>query len=477
MVVLNGYAYDYRFHKLIGYLFFVAVLVHMVPFYTWVPVFAKAEDRLKMTFGVDNPTVSQEYLEDPAHYYYASVLGSGMVSLVIFIFIIVTSLPKLRRKSYNTFYYTHLFSILFFILTCLHASTDFYMLLLGLSLWVMDWAIRLRGLGLTVDAKLQREENDWFRLTVSTADLPRSTLSQLADTSELPLKHFYVNVPAISRWQNHPFTTASDLADIDQNAPKDIVWLFRVTNLGKKEKKQAKEWTVKLAALLDSERNNTTPIATATAPTSEDEEMDLAITPHRLPTTNTTTTNSIPTLPIKLRLEGPYTTPHNPLRTHTHILAIVGGTGITGALSLAARFAALHRSPSTTTSTLKPLRTTRFTILWSVRAGEDAPLADVRAVTDAAASAGADLRVVRHLTGGGRPRVDFGAEIGRFGDECAGVGNGEEKKGLVVGKGWVYFSGPNAFMQAGEEACVEERRRRGWGEGGMLEWYCAKWDV
>lgn len=466
----------------------------MVPFYAWVPVFAKAEEPLKLVFGIDNPTVSQEYLEDPAHYFYATVLASGVVSLIIFIFIIVTSLPKLRRKSYNTFYYTHMFSIPFFILLGLHASTDFYMLLPGLILWLVDWVVRLRGLGTIVDAKLQREQNGWFRLTVSTADLPRSTLSQLAVTENLPLKHFYLNVPAISNWQNHPFTTASDLAGLDPDTPSDIVWLFRVSSLGKKEKKQVREWTVKLAALLGSSASSRD-LAPTTAENATDEERDLAITINSSP--SAATTPSLQTLPIKLRLEGPYTTPHSPFPTHTHILAIVGGTGITGALSLAARFTALASPPSSKTphSTPNPPTTTTLTILWSVRAAEAADLHDVRTVTAHAAARGADLRLVRHVTGAGRPRVDFAAEIARFADgfgpavtggvSGAGgrIGEGGEKEGkggragLMDRRGWVYFSGPSAFMRDGEAACVAERLRRRWGEGGRLEWYCAKWDV
>lgn len=220
---------------------------------TWIPVFAHGGALIKETFYIDNPTMRMAEVE--ANYYYATVLASGMVSWAIFIAIIVSSLPKLRRRSYNAFYYIHLLSVLFFVLVCIHASTDFYMLLPGLTLWIVDWALRLKGLSIKIDARLQKEQNGWFRLVVSTSDLPKATLKRLEETADLPLKHFYLNVPQVSRWQNHPFTTASGVANNAVTRNPEIVWLFRVSNIARREKKQRKEWTVKLAALLDRTYN------------------------------------------------------------------------------------------------------------------------------------------------------------------------------------------------------------------------------
>ena len=232
-----------------GYFFFLAICIHFIPFYSWVPVFALAEPPLKLVFGIDNPTMSLAETEE--NLYYATVLASGVIASIIFIAIIITSLPKARRFSYNTFYYTHMLSIIFFILVSIHASTDFYMLLPGLLLWTVDWILRLRGLGVLVNARLQKESSNWYRLAVSTDYLPSNVQERLRDQAPWPLKHFYLNVPEISKWQNHPFTTASAMLNTG-GRPHEIVWLFRVSNLGKKEKKQVKEWTVKLAALLDS---------------------------------------------------------------------------------------------------------------------------------------------------------------------------------------------------------------------------------
>ena len=66
---------------------------------------------------------------------------------------------------------------------------------------------------------------------------------------EWPLKHFYLNVPEISKWQNHTFTTISAYCG-SHNVSREINWLFRVSSLDKKANSLLKEWTVKLAALL-----------------------------------------------------------------------------------------------------------------------------------------------------------------------------------------------------------------------------------
>lgn len=59
------------------------------------------------------------------------------VRILLMIAIVITSLPALRRKSYNVFYYVHVIcSFWVFVVLSVHASTDFYFLLPGLVLWI-----------------------------------------------------------------------------------------------------------------------------------------------------------------------------------------------------------------------------------------------------------------------------------------------------------------------------------------------------
>lgn len=59
-----------------------------------------------------------------------------------------------------------------------------------------------------------------------------------------------------------------------------------------------------------------------------------------------------------------------------------------------------------------------------------------------------------HLTGNGRPRLDVVKTL-------ADVREGEVKT-------WVYLSGPNPFIQAGEAACKAS---------GGVEWFGARWSI
>ena len=80
---------------------------------------------------------------------------------------LLTSLPAVRRKHFNLFYFTHLFSILAIIIICLHASTMFYCTLPGLLMWLLDWSMRAIELKEKIDGKLLSLGNAWY-LSVCT---------------------------------------------------------------------------------------------------------------------------------------------------------------------------------------------------------------------------------------------------------------------------------------------------------------------
>lgn len=69
-----------------------------------------------------------------------------MLGFLLMIAIIITSLPTLRRTSYNSFYYVHLVcSFWAFVALSIHTSTVFYFLLPELVLWIVDWGWRLHS--------------------------------------------------------------------------------------------------------------------------------------------------------------------------------------------------------------------------------------------------------------------------------------------------------------------------------------------
>ena len=380
----------------------------------------------------------------------------------MFILIVITSLPKLRRASYNTFYYTHVIgSCLFFFLISIHASTDFYFLLPGLILWLFDWLARLRRLQKnTVEARVENAGNGWYRICIPGAIGP--------DTSEgatcPPLQAYYLNFPSISKLQCHAYTS-SDTGGGSQGPS----FLFRLAE-GKTQTKLDKEWTWKLGKLVEAN-----------------------------PGTFESQHTSTPTVSLPLRLEGPYVTPCEPLYTASHILCLVGGTGITGALCLAQSWLRLRASE----------KHSRFRIVWTVRGAEAARVAEMQELRSQMASRAINMEVMIHVSSEAG-RVDPTAcVISFFGPTelpppvghrvlepaCGNERNSSnnEKSDTApepkapskrdAASGWVYCSGPSGFLDATDEACLDlsRRLRTDSPEHGTkirrLTWYCAKWEV
>jgi hypothetical protein len=79
------------------------------------------------------------------------------------VLIFFTSLPMVRRKSFNIFYFAHLLGILAVVIICLHASTMFYCTLPGLAMWLLDWSMRFVELREKLDSQLIALGNGWYR--------------------------------------------------------------------------------------------------------------------------------------------------------------------------------------------------------------------------------------------------------------------------------------------------------------------------
>ena len=157
--------------------------------------------------------------------------------------------------------------------------------------------------------------------------LPRKRLSGCACHS--PLAHFYIHHSESSVLEIHPFTTITHLASKKPLVQKgeqsiSIQFLFRQSVLHNNPQspsqpplKKSTQWTNKLASLADEEKADTN--AAIGAQTS-------------------------------LRLEGPYFTPANP-ESYKTVICLVAGTGLSGALAIAAAFQAQRgrKSPQSPT--------------------------------------------------------------------------------------------------------------------------------
>jgi len=300
--------------------------------------------------------------------------------------------------------------------------------------------------------------------TSITLPLPRRRLDGCACHS--PLAHFHIHHTESSIREIHPFTTITHLATQKAATPSStaqkvvispstsdetilIRFLFRKSKASRsftpstnhpREEKGSRQWTNKLASLVDEGSPDST-----TPEKLEDPEQN----PERRLSALCNTS---------LRLEGPYFTPANPASYNT-VVCLVAGTGVSGAIAIAASFSAqsssvesgkaaplkprtLERTKSSTeqgASCQMPARTEgiwkRCVVVWSVRESDYIKLPFFQETPG--------LEVRSHLTGKGHDRLDAQATIGEICREDPG------------GKTWVYISGPNPFIEAGEKACRE----------------------
>ncbi|CAL5400972.1 unnamed protein product [Camellia sinensis] len=126
---------------------------------------------------------------------------AGEMALLCGLVMWVTTLPKIRKKMFELFFYTHHLYILFIFFFILHVGISYScMMLPGLYLFVIDRFLRF----------LQSRRG--VRL-VSARVLPCETLelnfSKSRGLSYTPTSIVFINVPSISKLQWHPFTISS----------------------------------------------------------------------------------------------------------------------------------------------------------------------------------------------------------------------------------------------------------------------------
>ncbi|KAH6615399.1 hypothetical protein C7974DRAFT_466351 [Boeremia exigua] len=422
-------------HKFVSYLFTAAVVAHGVTYLTYAMA-PFAESELKdHTFATGNPTMTLEESEARGSWY-TTTTYNGIASLLIIIVIVLTSLPFVRRRNYNMFYYFHCFcSTSIFIGASIHASTDFYLVLPGLFLYMIDIGMRVfsgesGGSHNKVAAIIENAGADWYRISFPAWDKKSKSnttdlLTEKALTMGFPLKYYYINVPNISKMQNHPFTAA--VPSTNTSGP---VFLFQKSQ-GKKQKSLNKEWTWKLGNMV---------------PNSGD-KMDLEV-----------------------RLEGPYLPRDTRFETAYHTLCIVGGTGLTGAYSLATWWLEARASNSGST----------FTLVWTIRDKEASTIAEWQLLNEIAART-PGLMLITHVSSQDG-RLDPAMHVRKaVGLNERGASFVTEKERATQDAVWVYGAGPDGLVRSVEGACVRARadvRKSDRACGGTeINWYMAKWEV
>jgi hypothetical protein len=155
------------FHMLTAYTLFALVTIHGLLYVSWLPAFEALPATLRKIYPVLNPT----YLygdcwpgnQSSLGLWRASLIFTGITAAFIMLLIFMTTLPVIRLRHFNVFYFTHLLSIVVIVTICLHASTMFYCTAPGLAMWALDWTMRLYELWAPLDGRIKDMGKGWYR--------------------------------------------------------------------------------------------------------------------------------------------------------------------------------------------------------------------------------------------------------------------------------------------------------------------------
>ena len=159
-------ATTFAFHMIQAYLLFALVLIHGLLYASWAVVWSRNSDLSRLVFPLLNPTYLYHEVwpgnTSSLGIWRASLIFTGLVATLIMVAMFITTFPVIRRKHFNVFYFTHLLGIAAVIVICLHASTMFYCTAPGLTMWLLDWGMRLYELSGKVDSTLVALGKGWF---------------------------------------------------------------------------------------------------------------------------------------------------------------------------------------------------------------------------------------------------------------------------------------------------------------------------
>ena len=153
-------------HVMTAYTLFGLTIIHGLLYASWVPLFRSFSKTLRSVYPLLNPT----YLDTevwPGNtsslgVWRASLIFSGIFTSILMLAIFLSTLPTVRSKHFNLFYFTHFLSIVIVIIICLHASTMFYCTAPGLAMWSLDWGMRLYELRKTLSGRITTIGNGWY---------------------------------------------------------------------------------------------------------------------------------------------------------------------------------------------------------------------------------------------------------------------------------------------------------------------------
>ncbi|XP_042893084.1 NADPH oxidase 5-like [Penaeus japonicus] len=156
------------------------------------------------------------------------------VALLVLLFIIVAFSHRIVRKSgyFEIFYWTHLLSLPFWVLTVLHGPNFWKWLLLPGTAFVMETCLRV------AQVCSPRGQSTIVSGNTLPSKVVRLVIRRPKDFEFQPGEYVYLRVPAVARYEWHPFTISS--------APEqEDMFTVHIRSVG--------EWTRRLYDMFDTE--------------------------------------------------------------------------------------------------------------------------------------------------------------------------------------------------------------------------------
>ncbi|RSL52204.1 hypothetical protein CEP53_008181 [Fusarium sp. AF-6] len=187
------------FHRWAGYLLLFLSLVHAIPFYVQ-PVW---DDGGMEVFQRLFPGGS------------GIIYGTGIACLVPLIWLCVASLPFIRRMAYEVFVLLHIPVGMLFIGLLFWHTKNFLMswayLWTTVGIWAFCYFLRLFKLNWTKPWRMSFLVGDEAAITLMAENAIKITIP--TQQRWKPGQYFYLRMPGISLFENHPFTVASLCSD------------------------------------------------------------------------------------------------------------------------------------------------------------------------------------------------------------------------------------------------------------------------
>uniref|UniRef100_A0A6B2L6A5 FAD-binding FR-type domain-containing protein n=1 Tax=Arcella intermedia TaxID=1963864 RepID=A0A6B2L6A5_9EUKA len=209
LVYMLGIAFDRAilFHRWLGRWNTILVLGHVI-----------IEAVLHFTVGTGNTDLENIY---------------GLVSVIAFLLVLIFSLEWFRRAQFELFLVSHLLVIVFFVLGVLHNNGFLLYTILSAILIGLDWILRLALGSVVVPSK-----TTLFKKRAENLVQVRFTKnSPWAKKLYGPGQYVFLNFPAISHTEWHPFsvTSSPDDPEIEVNIRALGNWTKKVYQLASAE--------------------------------------------------------------------------------------------------------------------------------------------------------------------------------------------------------------------------------------------------